>query len=204
MAYNGETLNKQLEGNTVGSLTERQKSIICGCLLGDGSMRCKSNALLEINHALKERVYVDWKYKELSNLVSTFPKIRPGNAGRVAYRFTTRSLPALTKIYKRFYNNKNKKLPKDIILHPLTLAVWFMDDGCKSYNAVYFNSQCFSRHEQKYLIELLRKQHNIKATLNKDKQYYRIRIAVNSVRMLKDLIAPCMLPEFLYKFPMTP
>ena len=31
-------------GNTVGSLTEAQRSIIIGTLLGDGSMRCKTNA----------------------------------------------------------------------------------------------------------------------------------------------------------------
>jgi hypothetical protein len=188
----------------VGSLTERQKSIIIGCLLGDGSMRCKSNALLEINHALKEKVYVDWKYKELFNLVNTSPRIRQSNAERVAYRFTTLSLPALTKIYKQFYCDGKKILPKDIKLNPLTIAIWFMDDGCKSYNAVYFNSQYFSKNEQQHLIKLLKQQYGITATLNKDKHYYRIRIAVNSVKVLKNLIVPYMLPELLYKFPMTP
>ena len=44
----------ELMDNTVGSLTEEQKSILIGCLLGDGTMRKKKNALLEINH-LKSR-----------------------------------------------------------------------------------------------------------------------------------------------------
>jgi len=39
--------------NTVGSLTEEQKSILVGCLLGDGTMRKKKNAHLEINHIFK-------------------------------------------------------------------------------------------------------------------------------------------------------
>jgi hypothetical protein len=110
----------------------------------------------------------------------------------------------LTKIYRQFYCNGKKALPKHIKLNPLTIAVWFMDDGCKSYNAAYFNSQYFSKNEQQHLIKLLKQQYGIMATLNKDKHYYRIRIAVNSVKVLKNLVAPYMLPELLYKFPMTP
>ena len=50
-AYNGEALPfLQNAGNTVGSLTGTHCSIIVGSLLGDGAMRCKVNALLEINH----------------------------------------------------------------------------------------------------------------------------------------------------------
>jgi hypothetical protein len=37
-------------GNTVGSLSDEQHFIVVGTLLGDGTMRCKANALLEINH----------------------------------------------------------------------------------------------------------------------------------------------------------
>ena len=188
----------------MGSLTKRQKAIVIGSILGDGAMRCKTNALLEINHASKEKEYVDWKFDELSNLVNTPPKIRKGNAGRVAYRFTTRSLPVLTSIYRQFYKNGQKSIPSDLTLHPLSLAVWFMDDGCKSYNAVYLNTQQFSKEGQDYLIELLKVQHGIKASLNRDKRYYRIRVAVSSIRRFKEIIRPYLLPEFLYKLPMTP
>jgi len=48
--------------NTVGSLTQLQKSIIIGCILGDGYLRIfpgRKNALLEINHSLKAKEYVD-------------------------------------------------------------------------------------------------------------------------------------------------
>jgi hypothetical protein len=39
--------------NTVGSLTEEQRSILIGTLLGDGTLRRKINTLLEINHSSK-------------------------------------------------------------------------------------------------------------------------------------------------------
>lgn len=188
----------------MGSLTKQQKTIIVGCLLGDGAMRCKTNALLEINHSVKQKDYVDWKFEKLKNLVSSIPKARKGNGQRIAYRFTTRSLPALTRFYRLFYKQGKKIIPQNLTLHPLSLAVWFMDDGCKSYNAVYFNTQKFKIEEQNFLRKQLKKQHGIESTLNKDKCYYRIRIAVDSVRGLKKMIKPYLLSSFLYKFPITP
>ncbi|PIP20868.1 MAG: hypothetical protein COX40_02480 [Candidatus Omnitrophica bacterium CG23_combo_of_CG06-09_8_20_14_all_40_11] len=199
MANNGGT--QRLEGNTVGSLTERQKAIIVGSLLGDGAMRCKTNALLEINHSIKQRDYVEWKFKELKDMVSTRPHKRFGNAGRIAYRFTTRSLPELTDIYRTFYKRGKKIIPGNLKMHPLSLAVWFMDDGCKSYRALYLNTQKFNVTEQQKLISLLNKQFDIKASLNKDKTYYRLRIAVSSVAQFLSIIKPYLLPMFCYKTP---
>lgn len=185
----------------MGSLTERQKAIIVGSLLGDGTMRCKTNALLEINHSIKQRDYVEWKFNELKDMVSTRPHKRFGNAGRIAYRFTTRSLPELTEIYRKFYVSGKKVIPDNLIIHPLSLAVWFMDDGCKSYRAIYLNTQKFSVTEQNELTLLLKQQFSIKATLNKDKQYYRLRIAVSSVGKFIERIKPYLLPMFCYKTP---
>lgn len=204
-AYNGEALTCiAQEGNTVGSLTGTQRSIIIGSLLGDGSMRCKVNALLEINHTYEQKFYVDWKYQHLSNLVATPPKVRKGNGARIAYRFTTQSLPELTPFYLWFYFGERKAVPKDLVLDPLSLAVWFMDDGCKSYRALYLNTQAFDIDSQMKLIHFLSDQWGIKATLNRDKQYFRIRIAVMSVSNFKEIVSPYMLSQFGYKFPMTP
>ena len=183
------------------SLTERQKAIIVGCLLGDGAMRCKTNALLETNHSAKQRDYVEWKFSELKDMVSTGPKKRFGNAGRIAYRFTTRSLPALTEVYRIFYRSGKKIIPDNLQIHPLSLAVWFMDDGSKSYRAIYLNTQKFSVTEQEKLIEILKQQFDINASLNKDKKYYRLRIAVSSVSKFLEIIKPYLLPMFCYKTP---
>ncbi len=121
-------------------LTERQRDLIVGTLLGDGSMRCKNNALLEINHSQGQRDYVDWKFRELCNLVGTPPKARRGNGSRVAYRFTTLSIPALTPYFHAFYRNGRKVVPV-VRFSPLAIAVWFMDDGSRSRSTVYLNTQ---------------------------------------------------------------
>jgi hypothetical protein len=187
-------------GNTVGSLSEVQRQIIVGCLLGDGTMRCKTNALLEINHSFHQSSYVDWKYSHLAALVRTPPRVRAGNAGRIAYRFVTRSLPELTPYFTLFYGSGKKRVP-ELELAPLTLAVWFMDDGCRSRRAVYLNSQQYDETSQRTLLRSLREQWGIEGTLNRDKSYYRIRISVEGTRRFATLVEPHLLPELRYKLP---
>ena len=186
--------------NTVGSLSEEQCSLIIGSLLGDGAMRCKANALIEFNHSAEQRAYVDWKFQQLATLVSTPPKLRSGNGGRVANRFTTRSLPELTPYYWTWYPKGRKVVPQ-LTLTPLTMAVWFMDDGCKSHRAIYLNTQQFDRESQERLLSLLQQQWGINASLNRDKSYYRIRIAVDSIERFKSIVGPHVLSGLAYKFP---
>ena len=94
MAYNGE-LHVSITNmdNTVGSLTKLERSIIIGSILGDGYLRKipnRSNAFLEINHSLKAKDYVDYKYKLLKRICKSEPKVRKNNGNRFAYRFYTK------------------------------------------------------------------------------------------------------------------
>ena len=187
-------------GNTVGSLSEVQRGIVVGSLLGDGAMRCRANALLEINHSFHQRSYVDWKYGHLAELVRTAPRFRGGNEGRIAYRFVTRSLPELTRYYRLFYESGRKAVP-ELELTELALAVWFMDDGCKSRSSVYLNTQQFDESSQYTLLQLLYDQWRIEGALNRDKSYYRIRLSVTGTRRLAEIIDSHLLPEFRYKLP---
>jgi hypothetical protein len=164
-------------------------------------MRCKANALLEVNHSWHQRAYVEWKYRQLADLVSTPPKLRRGNGGRISCRFVTRSLPALTPYYNLFYASGKKAAAPELELSPLALAVWFMDDGCKSRNAVYLNTQQFDLVSQQRLLDKLHNQWGIEGALNKDKSYHRIRISVTGTVRLAGLIDPYLLPELRYKLP---
>lgn len=121
-----------------------QRSIVVGTLLGDGAMRCKANALLEINHSVHQKTYVDWKFLHLKEFVSTPPRQRMSNGGRIAYRFVTRSLPELTPFYRSFYRLGRKGVP-EVELTPLTMAVWLMDDGSRSRRALYLKHAAVRR-----------------------------------------------------------
>lgn len=186
----------------MGSLTSIQHEILVGSLLGDGTLRkqgSRKNALLEVNHSLKFQDYVDWKWQSFQEYVLTPPKARLGEGVRVAYRFTTRSLPVFTDFYNRFYKNRKKLVPFDLKLTPQSLAVWFMDDGSKSRSAVYLNTQQFSLTEQHFLKELLLESFGINCTLNRDKQYWRLRVSTESTKILVALIRPYILRCFAYK-----
>ena len=188
--------------NTVGSLTQVQKSLIEGSLLGDGCLRIQGkrvNALFEVNHTFKQKEYVDWKYELLKNIVITPPKPRKGKGVRIAYRFTTRSVPVLTEYHKKFYQNKKKIIPDCLFFTPLLLAVWFMDDGSKSRSSFYLNTQQFCIADQIKLQETLNAQWSIKTSLNKDKKYYRIRIRSEDALKFRSIVKPYILPIFNYK-----
>lgn len=214
VAYNGELhklcynmCHKFIMDNTVGSLTELERSIIVGSLLGDGYLRIipgRSDAFLEINHSIKAKDYVDYKFNSLKRICKSAPKERNTNEGRIAYRFFTKQCQSLTEIYHLFYKNKRKVIPKDLILDPLSIAIWYMDDGSKSRESdIYLNTQQFSIVDQKKLMTILRK-NGINSRLNKDKKYYRIRILKESTDHFMKIISSYIIPSMQYKLVMTP
>jgi len=188
--------------NTVGSLTQYQKSLIIGTILGDGYLRIipgRNNAFLEINHSFSQKQYVDWKFEKLKNICISKPKIRKGNGSRIAYRFYTKQYSELSKFYNNFYRNGYKMVPDNLKLDAIALSVWFMDDGSKCGDSnFYLNTQQFSKDHQLKLLSYLEKI-GLKANLNKDKNYYRIRFFNSSVSKLKELLKENLIPSMYYK-----
>jgi hypothetical protein len=188
--------------NTVGSLAQFQKSLIIGTILGDGYLRIvpgRKNAFLEINHSFSQKEYVDWKFEKLKNICNSGPISRKGNGNRIAYRFYTKQYPELTEIYNNFYKNGNKIVPDNLKLDAISLSVWFMDDGSKCGKSnFYLNTQQFSKNNQIKLINYL-KDLGLNASLNKDKNYYRIRFLSSSINKLKELLKENLIPSMYYK-----
>ncbi|MFH1720253.1 MAG: LAGLIDADG endonuclease [Patescibacteria group bacterium] len=187
--------------DTVGSLTQFQKSIIIGSLLGDGYLRIisgRKDAFLEINHSFKQKDYVDWKYKMLKNIAGGRPRIRKNKGSRVAYRFYTKQLPELTDLLRMFYRNGKKFVP-DLELDPIMLAVWFMDDGSKCRKSdVYLNTQQFDSKDHERIISSLYNL-GLEARINKDKNYSRMRFLKSSLPRLQELISDYIVPSMKYK-----
>ena len=168
----------------MGSLTKLQRSIIIGSLLGDGYLRIvpgRLDALFEANHAFSQKEYVDWKHKQLASICRSGPKMRHGNGVRIAYRFNTRQVQELTGLYRMFYREGKKTVPFNLRLDSIMLAVWFMDDGSKCREQdVYLNTQQFATVDQKKCITMLSCL-GIEGALNRDKEYWRIRIKKSSL-----------------------
>lgn len=193
--------------DTVGSLTQFQKSVVIGTLLGDGYIRQmpgRRDAFLEVNHSVHQKEYVDWKYEVLSNISKSKPKERKGNGKRIAYRFYTQQMPEMTTLMYNWYEGGEKRIPKELSLDPIILAVWFMDDGsmCGTSNC-YFNTQQFHLYDQQMLITQLKKI-GLKATLNKDKHYHRIRLLSSSIPLLGEIIEQHLISSMKYKLGYNP
>lgn len=188
--------------NPVERLNQFQKSVIIGTVLGDGYIRIvpgRQDAFLEINHSLSQREFVMWKYDALKGIRAGVPKVRNGNGKRIAIRFYTRQSSELTQIHSLFYNDGTKVIPVDLQLDSVALAVWFMDDGSRCRESdVYLNTQQFDTKSQLILIQALKKL-GLDATLNKDKEYQRIRFLKKSIPRLFALVKPHIIPSMYYK-----
>lgn len=183
------------------SLTDRQKKLVIGSLLGDGFLvKTTRGFAFRVNHGLAQKFYVDWKYEELKDFVNSRPRQTQN-----CYYFRTISHPYFDFLRSEFYIGRRKCLPLSFIddyLDGFLLAVWIMDDGSRDKQQLRINTQCFSKEELEMLRGLLRAKFGLETKLNQDKRYFRIRFSAQSMQMLMGLIRPHILPNMLYKLPL--
>ena len=202
-------------------LSPIQKEFLIGTILGDGNLRFVSRnreASFITDHGENQKAYVFWKYEIMKNWVLTEPKelnrIYHKDKSRKlrSFRFSTISHPEFTSLYNLFYKNGVKIIPdniKDILKSPFSLAVWLMDDGNKNHQAVFLNTQQFSKNEQEILRECIAHNFGLETTINKHwaykgKQLYRIRVDTKSTKKLYELVKDFLLSSMRYKFPLYP
>lgn len=195
-------------------LSERQRSIIVGTLLGDGHLETVDKGKtyrLKITHSVRQREYIEWLYNELKNLVRTQPqrKIKKGaNKVYEEYWFNTYSLGSLRFYGQQFYVNSEKVIPKIIgkLLDPLAIAVWFMDDGSYKSNrhkTYIIHTLSFKKKDLELLCRVLEKKYGVKTKLHKQNYKssikWRLYIFSESAEKFKNLIEPYILPSMKYK-----
>lgn len=164
-------------------LTEEQKAVLIGTILGDGHLAenwSKTNYRLKVGQSYQQKEYVEWKYEVFKDWVLTKPKLHRATN---SIRFGTVSHPELTSFHNMFYKGRKKVIPRNIgnLLSPLTLAVWFMDDGNvrRVGNAVYgyyINSHSFSESENKYLAHIMESKYGFRSMVLKNHGKHRIYI----------------------------
>lgn len=193
-------------------LTERQKEIIIGTILGDGYLEFGGfqGTRLQIKQKESQKEYVFWLYNELKNITRSLPKPRKDNR---EWYFGTKYLIELTDLWKIFYREKRKTIPENIselVKSPLTLAVWYMDDGSldwrpKDHYAFLLNVDSFRLGEVYLLKEMLEKNFGVKSSiyncLCRKKRYPKIYIGRKGRDKFLSLIKPYILKCFSYKLP---
>ncbi len=193
-------------------LSRKQKEIILGSILGDGCLEFNGNVgtRLQIKQSSKRKEYVFWLYENFKNLCRSNPKQKRDN---YQWYFSTRSLKELTSFYDLFYPKGKKRIPDNIsalVCSPLTLAIWFMDDGtldyrAKDHYAYSLSTNSFSYKESLLLAKTMKDNFGIKASVHRylcrGKRYPRVYIGSEGRDKFFSLVKPYVLNCFRYKLP---
>jgi len=131
------------EANHLGQINHcklSQEAIewINGELLGDGCIRLISEYSALFAYTSKYEEYIEY----VSNTLKSFGIEQSGKINRVyhkkynsySYHYCSRAYPGLLQIYKHFYPEGKKIIPRNIKLVPIICRQWYIGDGCLMSN----------------------------------------------------------------------
>jgi recombination protein RecA len=110
-------------------LSDFQWQVVLGGLMGDGALsptRSGHGARFRWGHGSKQAAYADWKASLFGNITVS----RSTNAKGAVFH-DVQPLPELAEVRQAVYLDGKKVFSDDYLkqLTPLSLAIWYMDDG---------------------------------------------------------------------------
>lgn len=190
---------------TLKYLTPIQKNVLIGTILGDGCLVVnvgKENYRLQVEQGAKQKEYVLWKYHIFKEWTVGEPKFQQRNC---SWKFRTISHPIFNGFRNLFYDGKTKIIPNNIesILNkPISLAVWFMDDGLrKGKNGFSVCVHSFKTNNIEKLQNSLYRNFGLSTNKHWDGKGNLLYFPVSQKDNLRHILDGLILPEFRYKFP---
>ncbi len=118
-------------------LSEKTTAVILGSILGDGSLRIHKgyrHARFSFRHSERQSEYFYWKVEQLQEIAaekSVFRQQADGYGTAPKLRFQSRALEALTELYRLTHKKDCLRIRRTWLnrMTPLSLAVWWFDDG---------------------------------------------------------------------------
>ena len=155
--------------NQILVVTSHQEEILIGSLLGDAHITARGQ--IQFEQSVNQKEYLFWKHQKLSSIsyknVSVVKRFdRRYQHENTSYRFWTRQY--FISWREKFYFNNKKIVPKDIQLTPLSLAIWYMDDGCFSDNKIIIATDGFLNEDIRFLQKLLLDKFDIKTSVKNE------------------------------------
>ena len=203
----GYIRKKDLRLNESIPLTQFQKSVLIGTVLGDSSLRlpknCKNPRLICM-HGIKQKNYCEYKTKIFETIGAKCRYHKRNIIDKrtnIYYEDYTLSIPANPELlfyYNNFYKD-NKKIISQYILDKfdeISLAFMFMDDGYRQQNTYRIATNCFNLEDLKRFQKFLYKKWNIQSTICKDHTIY---IKTKSSKIFENLISPYICESMRYK-----
>lgn len=193
-------------------MNRQQKAVLVGIILGDAFLQKtgKQNARIRLEHSDKQKNYLIWKagffpeyfqgkLNELSRLNPVYKKVYN------YVRWQSNSSPEIGKFQRIFYKNGKKIIPdslKELLIDPLSLAVWFMDDGYlyQRDKIAYIYLAKHTGPEIEILLKTLKENFNLLPILKIKKTGSRVLIfSVEETKKFLKLIESYIVPEMKYK-----
>nr|YP_009755764.1 putative LAGLIDADG homing endonuclease [Gonatozygon brebissonii]QIQ23042.1 putative LAGLIDADG homing endonuclease [Gonatozygon brebissonii] len=196
------------------SLSDQSKSIILGTLLGDGCLQLTKkykNARLSIRHSTPQKEYFFWKATMLKEIASAksvqlqTPDVE-SYSKKKKLLFQSRATEDITSLYNILYKEKALRIQRRWLNHltPLSLAVWWCDDGSIIGSPARRGVLCTDGFDQKsvFLIaRYLQKVWNIYVhvgSIRRDrkngnyskKEYYRLWFCTEELKKWLRIITP--------------
>ena len=209
-------------------LSKRQREVLVGLMLGDGSLMA-SEALhnkknpatyrLVVLQSDKHKAYVFHLYEIFKKFINSPPKYYqfsdPRNPNRTYGRwsFSTRFQSCFRFYGQQFYKyegngvNRKKVVPKIVckLLTPRSLAYWYMDDGAAKWQGkskgLRFCTDNFTKSEVQHLILCLQRKFKLECSTQAKGGNDRIYVKSESYYRIKELIFNYLIPEMVHKFP---
>jgi recombination protein RecA len=190
------------------SLLPEELEVIYGGLLGDTHLRKDRNELAYA-HSINQSEYLTWKYNKLKRIAKDIYGI--DSNGFKQERFSVwlndedyKYIYLLT--YDHFSVTKTVTRKWLNLLTPLSLAIWWMDDGCLSiHKGNRYGKLCthsFSYEEHLIIKQYFKVVWDIDVQIKLEKQkYYFCRLNVENLKKLFNIIHPFIfeVPSMMYK-----
>lgn len=192
-----------------------RKQFILGSLLGDSSIYWgygTKNCGFQCGHSIKQSEYFDLKLKILGNIVNEGKGYRGGFEGSLPNRrFNSVINKHMSDFIKTFALVKNKKtITKQWInsLTPMSLAIWYMDDGTlikgngKQREVAGFATNSFLTAEVELLQSAFLK-YGISSNIQNSlfSKGNRLMLTADGSEIFFNLISPYIIKELQYKLP---
>lgn len=197
--------NAEGSSRSVKQLTERQRAVLVGTLLGDGCLAKHGRFhRLHVKHKAAHRALAELKYEVFRDFISMpLHEFNQRLADKLypCVQFATRTSVALSEWHSRFYQGGTKIVPKNIatLMSPLALAVWLMDEGAADYAGVTIQTHSFTASEVGLLVATLKSEFRLTSNSTRNRGGRIIYVQNRSLDRLREVVAPHLLLEFEYK-----
>jgi len=211
--FNIDPLNKndRLKIRMPSSLSNLQFSIIYGSLLGDGGISLSDNkkvARFYETHGAKQLDYLKWKKEKLnpfsSEIAEGYKELEDGRQIKL-FSFRTCYLELFKDFKDIFYKKEDEKFKKHLPLNfeknidPLSLAIWFMDDGSSEDNSFTLCSG-FDKNEIQKIRDVLKRKFFIETKIKTQNESITVIEIIDTISFW-NIIEPFIVQCIMYKVP---